>query len=194
MLSDAGYTRFKSIIDSRNALETCSIFDPDLVLLDLMMPHVDGFSILESLRANPSDIFLPVIVLTADINEETKRRALSVGATEFLISRLINSKPFFVSLMRWKRAGCFFSSTTSARRSKTLFVREALNCAKPSRSPKSGFASPKKFSSDWFPTAGAVVFERFRANGSLRLPPPLAPIDIATFASLITRPEWNTAC
>jgi CheY-like chemotaxis protein len=88
MLSDAGYTRFKSITDSRSALETCGVFDPDLILLDLMMPHIDGFAILESLRANPSDIFLPVIVLTADINEETKRRALSVGATEFLI------KPF----------------------------------------------------------------------------------------------------
>jgi putative two-component system response regulator len=88
MLSDAGYTRFKSITDSRCAIETCSIFDPDLVLLDLMMPHIDGFTILESLRANPSDIFLPVIVLTADIIEETKRRALSAGATEFLV------KPF----------------------------------------------------------------------------------------------------
>jgi putative two-component system response regulator len=88
MLFEAGYSRVKSITDSRIALETCAAFGPDLVLLDLMMPHVDGFAILESLRAIPADIFLPVIVLTADVNEETKRRALSSGATEFLV------KPF----------------------------------------------------------------------------------------------------
>lgn len=88
MLSEAGYTRFKSLTDSRLALETCNTFDPDLILLDLMMPHVDGFAILEKMRASGSDIFLPIIVLTADVNEETKRRALSAGATEFLV------KPF----------------------------------------------------------------------------------------------------
>jgi len=88
MLSEAGYARLKSITDSRIALETCAAFNPDLILLDLMMPHVDGFAILDALRAAPSDIFLPIIVLTADINEETKRRALCAGATEFLV------KPF----------------------------------------------------------------------------------------------------
>jgi DNA-binding response OmpR family regulator len=88
MLSEAGYTRVKSITDSRVALEMCAAFNPDLVLLDLMMPHVDGFEILESLRATATEIFFPVIVLTADVNDETKRRALSAGATEFLV------KPF----------------------------------------------------------------------------------------------------
>jgi DNA-binding response OmpR family regulator len=96
MLSEAGYMRLKSVTDSRVALETCAAFDPDLVLLDLMMPHVDGFAILDALRAASSDIFLPIIVLTADINEETKRRALCAGATEFLV------KPFdqFEALLR----------------------------------------------------------------------------------------------
>ena len=88
MLREAGYGRVKAITDSRLALETCAAFDPDLVLLDLMMPHVDGFAILESLRADNGEIFFPIIVLTADVNEETKRRALCAGATEFLV------KPF----------------------------------------------------------------------------------------------------
>jgi DNA-binding response OmpR family regulator len=87
-LAEVGYVRLKSITDSRVALETCKSFAPDLVLLDLMMPHLDGFAILESLRATPAEIFLPVIVLTADVNEETKRRALRAGATDFLL------KPF----------------------------------------------------------------------------------------------------
>jgi PleD family two-component response regulator len=88
MLCEAGYTRVKSITDSRTALESCAAFEPDLVLLDLMMPHVDGFTILESLRARMSDTFLPVIVLTADINEQAKRRALSAGANDFLVKPL----------------------------------------------------------------------------------------------------------
>ncbi len=43
MLSEAGYKQLRSVTDSRLALETCDTFAPDLVLLDLMMPHVDGF-------------------------------------------------------------------------------------------------------------------------------------------------------
>jgi putative two-component system response regulator len=88
MLSEAGYSRVKAITDSRLAFETCAAFVPDLVLLDLMMPHLDGFTILESLRADDGEVFFPIIVLTADVNEETKRRALSAGATEFLVKPL----------------------------------------------------------------------------------------------------------
>lgn len=88
MLREAGYTRVKAITDSRLVLETCAAFTPDLLLLDLMMPHVDGLSILESLRADNGELFFPIIVLTADVSEETKRRALSAGATDFLV------KPF----------------------------------------------------------------------------------------------------
>jgi len=88
MLADAGYSRVKSLTDSRVALETCENFEPDLILLDLMMPHVDGFAILESLRSDSPATFLPIIVLTADANESTKLRALRAGATDFLL------KPF----------------------------------------------------------------------------------------------------
>ena len=88
MLAEGGYTRIKTVTDSRLAMETCVDFEPDLVLLDLMMPHVDGFAILESLRSAAGEAFLPVIVLTADANETTKLRALRAGATDFLL------KPF----------------------------------------------------------------------------------------------------
>src|SRR5437870_1477657 len=88
ILIEAGYTRFESILDSTLALQIYKRFLPDLVLLDLMMPPPDGFVILESLRAVAGDTFLPVVILTADTNEETKRRALEAGATDFLL------KPF----------------------------------------------------------------------------------------------------
>ena len=88
ILEENSYTRFESITDSTAALEICKSFRPDLVLLDLMMPPPDGFTILETLRADADEMFLPIVVLTADTNEKTKRRALTAGATDFLL------KPF----------------------------------------------------------------------------------------------------
>jgi DNA-binding response OmpR family regulator len=88
ILSEHGFERVRSLTDSRAALEVYVDFEPDLVLLDLMMPQVDGFTILESIRAERGDFLLPIIVLTADANEKTKLRALAAGASDFLL------KPF----------------------------------------------------------------------------------------------------
>jgi putative two-component system response regulator len=88
ILAESGYMRVQSVTDSRHALSTFKQFEPDLVLLDLMMPHVDGFAVLEALRGGATEAHVPVVVLTADIEEETKRRALRAGATDFLL------KPF----------------------------------------------------------------------------------------------------
>jgi putative two-component system response regulator len=88
ILVENGYTRFESVTVSKRALEVCKTFQPDLVLLDLMMPAPDGFAVLESLRADSDENFLPIVILTADTNEESRRRALTAGATDFLL------KPF----------------------------------------------------------------------------------------------------
>ncbi len=88
VLAEAGYKQMKSVADSRLALEVCDNFAPDLILLDLMMPHVDGLTILHALRSAGSQVFLPVIVLTADANEATRRAALAAGATDFLLKPL----------------------------------------------------------------------------------------------------------
>ncbi len=88
ILVENEFGRFESVTNSKEALDACQNFEPDLVLLDLMMPPPDGFTILERLRAETEETFLPVVILTADTNEETKRRALAAGATDFLL------KPF----------------------------------------------------------------------------------------------------
>lgn len=85
LLQRHGYTRVLGITDSRDAVATCANFDPDLILLDLIMPEIDGFGVLEALRSDISERFLPVVVLTADTTEEAKARALEAGATDFLI-------------------------------------------------------------------------------------------------------------
>jgi len=88
ILVENGYLRIESISDSTLALDACGSFEPDLILLDLMMPPPDGFAILDSLRSEGETSFLPIIALTADYTEQTKRRALEAGATDFLL------KPF----------------------------------------------------------------------------------------------------
>src|SRR6266550_2191951 len=85
LLQRNGYCCVLGITDSRNALDTCTNFDPDLILLDLMMPAVDGFAILEALRSDAPETFLPIVVLTADLTEEARARALEAGATDFLV-------------------------------------------------------------------------------------------------------------
>ena len=86
LLVARGYARVLGLTDSRQALEICATFNPDLILLDLIMPNTDGYAVLEMLRsADAPETFLPIVVLTADVSEEAKERALTAGATDFLV-------------------------------------------------------------------------------------------------------------
>jgi signal transduction histidine kinase len=88
-LADEGYTNVKGLTDPRQVMPTLDELRPDLILLDLHMPWVDGFAILEQLSARiPPEEYLPVLVLTADVTELTKQRALSGGAKDFLTKPL----------------------------------------------------------------------------------------------------------
>jgi len=89
MLEHWGCLNVVSTTDPREALALYSGFSPDIILLDLMMPHLDGFAVMEQLRPLlPVASYLPILVLTADTSIPTKRRALAAGATDFL------TKPF----------------------------------------------------------------------------------------------------
>jgi DNA-binding response OmpR family regulator len=88
-LARLGSLEIRSLSDPRDALDVLERFDPDALLLDLHMPHVDGWSVLEQIRhTRPAEEFLPVIVLTADVSPEARRRSLDVGATDFLTKPL----------------------------------------------------------------------------------------------------------
>jgi diguanylate cyclase len=83
-LEDAGYTRFVAVHDPRLALETARTQRPGLILLDLMMPELNGFDLLQLIRQDERLRYTPVIVLTAASDPASKLRALELGATEFL--------------------------------------------------------------------------------------------------------------
>ncbi|MDO9318595.1 MAG: response regulator [Gammaproteobacteria bacterium] len=86
LLAEAGYTRVSSTMDSQ---EVCALHRKnhyDLILLDLQLPVMDGFQVMEALKTNLDDPYLPVIVLTAQPGH--KLRALQAGAKDFI------SKPF----------------------------------------------------------------------------------------------------
>jgi DNA-binding NarL/FixJ family response regulator len=89
LLDGAGYTRTRGITDPRQTISEFAAFAPDLVLLDLVMPGLDGFGVMAQLRpALAPGEFLPILVLTAELTPEAKRRALSEGATDFLTKPL----------------------------------------------------------------------------------------------------------
>lgn len=86
LLGEAGYTRLASTMEPE---EVCALHRKhayDLILLDLQMPGMDGFQVMEGLKTNTADSYLPVIVLTAQPGH--KLRALQAGAKDFI------SKPF----------------------------------------------------------------------------------------------------
>ena len=85
VLGGAGYNQLTGTTDPRDGLSLCAAMNPDLLLLDLHMPHLDGFEFLQKLGSTLVEgTFLPVLVLTADVSVETKRKALAMGADDFL--------------------------------------------------------------------------------------------------------------
>src|SRR5437867_606689 len=115
MLAEGGYRQVKSTTDSRQVLALAGEFQPDLILLDLMMPHLDGIAVIQRLQI-PDDVFLPILVLTADATSEAKKRALEAGAKDFLtkpfdrlevmlrIQNLLDTRSLYLDLERHNRA------------------------------------------------------------------------------------------
>lgn len=77
-----------SVSDGREALATAAQVHPDLVLTDVMMPSLDGFALLQQMRADPSLQDIPIVVLSARAGEEAKIEGLRMGADDYVV------KPF----------------------------------------------------------------------------------------------------
>jgi putative two-component system response regulator len=87
LLHNEGFAQVVEVLDSREAEPTYLREQPDLVLLDLNMPHLDGFAVMARLREIAPE-GAPILVLTAQMDQETRVKALQSGARDFI------SKPF----------------------------------------------------------------------------------------------------
>ncbi len=88
MLEGSGFNNISTTTDSREVSALYQNNRFDLVLLDINMPHLNGFEVMAELAAVERDSYLPILVLTAQTDNETRLRALDLGAKDFL------TKPF----------------------------------------------------------------------------------------------------
>ncbi len=88
ILKHDGYTGVRGETDPRLVPALCEAERFDLLLIDIRMPHMSGFDLMERVRAIHADDYVPVLVLTAHTDQETRRKSLELGANDFL------TKPF----------------------------------------------------------------------------------------------------
>jgi EAL domain-containing protein (putative c-di-GMP-specific phosphodiesterase class I)/AmiR/NasT family two-component response regulator len=88
ILSRVGFTNLRGVVDAREVETLLPEIHPDLVLLDLRMPHLDGHQVLDQIMRYAAGRYLPVLVLTADSSRQARDRALSAGARDFLTKPL----------------------------------------------------------------------------------------------------------
>jgi len=86
-LDAVGYD-IEIVEDGDEALNSVRKEHPDLILLDLLMPKVDGFEVLKQLKGDEQTSHIPIIVLTAKAEEESRQRAIDLGADSYM------TKPF----------------------------------------------------------------------------------------------------
>lgn len=83
-----------AIADGKAFFSTLASFQPDLILLDLKIPHLDGYSILKQFQALPIDRQVPIIVVSAYAFKSDQQRALNLGAKKYFV------KPINLSQLR----------------------------------------------------------------------------------------------
>lgn len=88
MLNLNGFQNIRTLTDSRQSLKVFADYQPDIVLLDLKMPYMDGFDVIRELRSHMMVDNLPVIMISAQDEIENKLKAFSIGVQDFI------SKPF----------------------------------------------------------------------------------------------------
>lgn len=88
ILKDEGYKSIEILTDPNKVVEKVEDFRPDLIILELLMPQVDGFQIIEKLAEYRKRNYLPLLTLSSDKSSHTRLRALQFGATDFI------SKPY----------------------------------------------------------------------------------------------------
>lgn len=144
MLSNAGYTNISTSMDASAVCAMHAAHRYDLILLDLQMPEMDGFQVMEGLKEIERDGYLPVLVITAQ--PAHKLRALRAGAKDFV------SKPFELQEVQtrihnmlevrllYRKLGEFNETLERTVQERTVDLRES----------EARFKSFTQLSSDWY--------------------------------------------
>lgn len=116
-LEDTGYHNFITIDQPAQALEALKHERPDVILLDLNMPEINGFELLTAIRANRETQHLPAIMLTSASDTKSKLTALELGATDFLAkpvdpSELVLRLRNILSVKAYQDQLAFFDTVT----------------------------------------------------------------------------------
>jgi CheY-like chemotaxis protein len=123
ILKRAGYRQLSSAADGHAAVEMCRQSVPDLILLDLMMPRLDGFGVMENIAPLLEGQYLPILVLTADVSATARERALSVGAKDFL-TKPFNQTEVVCACKNLLETRLFNSQTAPAKRATEIRVAQ----------------------------------------------------------------------
>ncbi|MDP8265337.1 MAG: response regulator [Candidatus Aceula meridiana] len=88
ILKKAGYANIESTTDPQEGIELYQDFKPDILLLDLIMPKIDGFSVMAQLKEVVKNEAMPILALSPEKGQDIRLKALEAGATDFI------SKPY----------------------------------------------------------------------------------------------------
>ena len=84
IIKTSGHEPF-SIIESKNAIKAIEIFEPDLVLLDIMMAQINGIALCKLIKSDPKTTDIPIVMVSALNDEGTKRDSYNAGANDFIV-------------------------------------------------------------------------------------------------------------
>ena len=84
--------KMRTAANGQQALDAVSAEKPDLILLDLMMPGIDGFEVIRQLRANPETAGIQIVILSALNSNEDVVKGFNVGANDFIMKPIIMEK------------------------------------------------------------------------------------------------------
>ena len=100
MLTRDGYS-VSTASDGVAALDAIASQPPDLVILDITMPRMDGFSVCRTIKANPATALIPVTMLTGRHSEEERRAGIEAGTDDFLAKPFDSAPSLPTRLVRW---------------------------------------------------------------------------------------------
>lgn len=96
LLEENGF-HVEPVTDERNAVETAERFAPDLIVMDIQLPHISGLKLIETMKRNPGLSHVPVLAVTGYVGQGEERRVRRAGASGYL-PKPVSIQPFIAAV------------------------------------------------------------------------------------------------